>query len=163
MVDNLSVVKTKISVSAVFGMTLAYYFFLYLIKKKNLKKHHNPQLSCWNYEFQPTYPLRISLRLWRLHSKGLDLIRYVAALHCWISCKSHPYISASYWRSLQNTYRNCVCSCVWEQNGYTTQISFPGFPHAETEPFLLVQKPHLAIIGPHRDADYHILTFFWDL
>lgn len=34
MVDNLSVVKMKISVSAVSGMTLAYYFFLYLIKKK---------------------------------------------------------------------------------------------------------------------------------
>lgn len=132
-------------------------------EKKKIKKHHNFELSHWNYKFQPTWPLRTSLRLWKLHSKGLDLIRSVAALHCWISCKSHPNISASYWRSLQNAYSNCVCSGAWEYNWHATQISFLGFPHAETEPFLLVQKPHLAIIGPHRDTDYHIFTFFWDL
>lgn len=87
--------KEKKSVSTVSGITPAYYFFLYPMKKK-IKKHHNIQLSHWNYKFQPTWPLRTSLRLWKLHSKGLDLIRCVAALHCWISCKSHPYITASY-------------------------------------------------------------------
>lgn len=155
MVDYLTAIKRKKTCICCLWNHSSILFISFLNEKKIIKKHYNFQLSHFNYKFQPTQPLRRSLRLWRLLSKGLDLIRNAAALPCWMSCKSHPYISASYWRSLQNAYRNCVCSCAWEQNWCTTQISFLGFPHDETEPFLFVQKPHLAIIGPHRDTEYH--------